>query len=103
MKKLIATLLLTLSATSFAFQQRISYPVNCVDFEEAVTELSRSHKEISVWVGVKQVDGTDFKYMLFTNSKNKSWTLGFSVNDKLFCVLGIGQGFTTPGVPASKK
>lgn len=89
MRKFLLGVLL-LPALAYAQPVTVEKPVVCSDLKTIIETVSGSKwQEEPVWSGR---DDTS-RYVLTVNQKTKTWTM-IQFNDKIACIIGIGESAT---------
>lgn len=79
---------LLLPALAFAQPVTVEKKVPCDKVEKVIEELTKKHGEEPIWFGQAQ----DSKVAVLVNPKTSSWSV-VQFNDKIGCVLEVGDGF----------
>lgn len=93
MKKIFATAILLLSATSFA-QSSKTIKLECFPLRDIVLELGK-YKEVpllmanSVRPNGNSAEGKAL--IIFMNKESRSWTIIEKANDEIYCVVALGD------------
>jgi hypothetical protein len=100
MRKIIITLALLLSTTTFAQEIiNLTKEIKCSNADFVFKHFTEDYKEIPIWAG-KTAFNTHMT--LLVNKEKRSWTL-IEYDSRLACVLGAGDTSSNPdvGTPTS--
>lgn len=90
--KALLLVCLTLLSAQIQAQTVVNKPIVCMDTPDLLKAISGSEiGEKLHWAG--KSDAEDSNFVLFVNSKTKSWTL-VQLNEKIACILGTGSQST---------
>jgi|LauGreDrversion2_2_1035103.scaffolds.fasta_scaffold07509_5 hypothetical protein len=90
MRKIIITLTLLLSTTTFAQEKifQLNKPMNCSSAQSLMEYLFKQLGEVPVWVGKESASGSYISIVM--NKEKGTWTL-IQYDAVTGCVLGAGQ------------